>query len=124
MPVLISPIDEICRQKQRDVLTVEFHCYEKNFLPDYRQVESREMILDWLDENNVPYFMCGAFSDGEIFDRYRGQLYIDVPFDKSNDLYLKIEAFLENPDGSMKFEGAYFRYYLLEDCMENTILDN
>ena len=49
--------------------------------------------------------------------RYRGEIYIDVPYNREDLLYLKIESFLENPDGTMRFKDALFRGVTLESCM-------
>jgi hypothetical protein len=42
-----------------------------------------------------------------------------VLFEVNDTEYQKLEAFLENPDGTMKFDTAWFRSYRLEYCMKN-----
>lgn len=119
MPQLIKHIDQIAREKNRDVLTVEFHDRASGFKLDYRQNESRKTILDWFIANDIPHCECGPYASETRMESYRGQIYIDIPYDKSDLLYQKLESFLENPDGSMKFKEAWFRGYYLEDCQQN-----
>jgi hypothetical protein len=119
MPQLIEHIDAIARQKQRDVLTVEFHNFETDYTANYRFNPARKIIIDWLDANGIGYEECGAYANEERIDRYRGQIYIDVPFEVNDPVYQKLEAFLENLDGTMKFDTAWFRGYRLEYCMKN-----
>lgn len=40
-----------------------------------------------------------------------------MPYDRGDSLYLKIEAFLENSDGTMRFKDAWFRGFTLESCI-------
>lgn len=119
MPQLLKHIDQIAREKQRDVLTIEFHDKASGFKLDYHQNESRKIILDWFIANGIPHYECGPYASETRMESYRGQIYIDVPYDKSDPLYQKVESFLENPDGSMKFERAWFCYLLLDVCMKN-----
>lgn len=50
---------------------------------------------------------------------YRGQIYVDVPYDDSLPEYRKLADFLENPDGSARLPNAIFCYLPLEKAMEN-----
>ncbi len=52
-------------------------------------------------------------------EKYRGQLYIDIPFDQSNLDYQRLERLLENEDGTMKFPQVLFFYLPLERAMIN-----
>lgn len=119
MPQLLNHIDYIGRQKQRDVLTIEFHNFEIGFTDDYRKNQARTAILAAFDENGIPYQECAGYASETRFDSYRGQIHIDVPFDRADPLYLKVEGLLENADGTMKFDTAWFRAYSLDYCMEN-----
>jgi len=123
MPQLLQHIDQIAREKKRDVIYIEFHNFAGNYHLDYRKNPSREIIADWLATNNIPHWECGGPEVGFWSTRYRGEIYIDVPYDKCDPLYLKIESFLENPDGTMRFEGAWFRGLTLASCMLNAHLD-
>jgi hypothetical protein len=119
MPQLLEHIDAIARQKQRNVLTVEFHSFQEGYQADYRFNPARKTIIDWLEANGIGYEECGEYANEKGIDRYRGQIYIDVPFEVNDATYQKLEAFLENPDGTMKFDTAWFRAYGLEFCMKN-----
>jgi hypothetical protein len=119
MPTMISPIDEIGRDKQRDVLTLEFHCHKTGFLPNFVHSESRKTILAWLSENDIPHYLCGPFADNLKMERYRGQIYIDLPNDMNNRLFIKMAEFLGNPDGTAKFTDVFFIRYSLAQCMAN-----
>jgi hypothetical protein len=51
---------------------------------------------------------------------YAGQVFIDVPFDEANPQYQKVQAFLEHPDGTMRFDDVKFYVVPLEDAMKNS----
>jgi hypothetical protein len=119
MPQLIEHIDAIDRKKQRDVLIVEFHSFQEGDRAHYRFNLARELIIDWLDTNDIAYEECAAYANDQYMDVYRGQIYVDVPNDENDAVYSKLEAFLENPDGTMKFDTAWFCGYRLEYCMKN-----
>jgi hypothetical protein len=50
---------------------------------------------------------------------YQGQLYIDLPYDKTIPTYLALEAYLERPDGGMRFAEARFFMSTLHIAMKN-----
>jgi hypothetical protein len=68
--------------------------------------------------------MSAIFERVDYSSRLLGHLYIDVPYDQSNETYIKIEKYLENPDGSMHFNGVKFAYLPLELAMENSEQDD
>lgn len=119
MPQLIEHIDAIACKKQRDVLTVEFHDAETRYKADYRFNPARKIIIDWLDANSISHFECGGYANENRIEPYRGQIYIDVAHDANDPVYQTLEAFLENPDGTMRFDTAWFRGYRLEYCIKN-----
>lgn len=119
MPQLLMHIDQIARQKQRDVLIIEFHNAETGFKLDYTLNPARKTILEWLAANDIPHYECGGYASETQIDSYRGQIYIDIPYDKADPMFRKVESSLENSDGSMKFEGAWFCYFPLDVCMKN-----
>ncbi len=119
MPQLLNHIDYIGRQKQRDVLTVEFHNFKTGFTGDYRQSQVRIDILAAFDLNGIAYQECIGYASETRFDSYRGQIYIDVPFDRADQQYRIVEALLENVDGTTKFDKAWFIAYSLDFCMKN-----
>lgn len=118
MPRLLQFIDKIAREKQRDVLMIEF---DREIYPDYDydQWEVRAKFMDWLEQNNLSYTPCGCFASENSMESYRGQLYIDVPYDEQNPDYQKLCQHLEHADGSMKIKGLLFCYVSLEIAMKN-----
>ena len=55
--------------------------------------------------------------------RYLGQVYLDIPHDENNPEYILTRDYLENPDGSFRFEPAIWWYIPLEVAMENAYHD-
>lgn len=117
MPMLLHHIDEIACQRQHDVIFVEFHHFGSKDPQDYLTNASRIAIVNWLTDNNIPHWECSSMPSGFGSIRYRGEIYIDVAYDRDDPLYLKIESFFERPDGTMRFEGAWFRGFTLDSCM-------
>ena len=141
MPLLLEHIDAISRQKQRGVLYVEFHPLATNpeageglsdqdvwawkTMPDsaWQTLPIRKQIIDWLDAQGIGWQRCGHFADVGLMMGYRGQLYIDLPYDQSLPAFQALQAFLENPDGSMRYPKVFFIYCALDKAMENTAHD-
>lgn len=117
MPKLLHHIDEIACERQHDVILVEFHNFAVGYHLDYQSNPSRRAIVEWLDDNNIPHWECSGVPSGFGCPRYRGEIYIDVPYDRDDTLYMKIESFFENPDGTNRHEGAWLRGYTLESCI-------
>ena len=44
---------------------------------------------------------------------------MDVPFDDNDPVYVLVRDYLENPDGSMRFETVVLCYLPLAIAMEN-----
>lgn len=118
MPQHIQYIDKICREKQRDVLYLTFN-KDSFSTTDWSSWHSRQDIIDWLNKNHMNHTPCGDVANEYGFSSYKGQIYIDVPFDESDPDFIKLSRFLEHPDGSCKFEGVTFCYLPLEHAMKN-----
>lgn len=118
MPMLIEHIDKIAREKQRDVLFVAFRSGQNEFL-DWETLPIRQQIIGWLESEGIGWECCGHYANENMMSVYEGQIYIDVPFERDDPLYRKVEAYLENPDGSMRHPGVAFRYLPLELAMKN-----
>lgn len=122
MPMIIEHIDKIARDKKRDVLYLVFkddNNKTPNFFFNYENIEARKNTVAWLEENQIPYAPCMGKASENSMQSYRGYLYIDLPFDKKNELFIKLSDYLENPDGSMKIKGVIFAYYPLEMAKKN-----
>ena len=133
MPVRIEHIDAIARQKQRDVLYVVFHPPasgtpdDEEILGsddfDWKTLPIRQQIIDWLAARGIGWNPCGHFANECLMMGYRGQIYIDLPFDASLSAFQALQTFLELPDGSMRFPEATFFYCPLDKAMENAAHD-
>ncbi len=100
MPRLIDSIDQIARRKRREVLFLKFSKRENDS-------DVRRSAIQWLNENGVPFSECfDVWDEGLIEAPYQGSLYLDLPYDKSDSLYLKIQDHFENKDESPRIVGV------------------
>ena len=83
----------------------------------------RQKIIDWLDVQGIGWQRCGHFANVGMMMGYRGQLYIDLPYDQSLPAFQALQAFLENPDGSMRYPKVFLIYCPLDKAMENAAHD-
>lgn len=126
MPFLIEHIDAIARKKQRAVLYATFNPtemsdsdgWDRPFF-DWKHDPMRETVCKWLTEHGIPWLHCSHFADEDSMCSYEGQIYLDVPYDDNDPLYVLVRDYLENPDGSMRFETVGFWVLPLETAMEN-----
>lgn len=120
--ILVKHIDAIAREKQRAVLYLEFHPEERKLRSAYRfdQDVARDQLLTWLDSNEIVWQACGPVASVTRIEPYRGQVYLDVPFDESSPEYRKLKDTLENPDGTMKHSWVRFMVLPLEHALQNT----
>ena len=141
MPLVLEHIDAIARQKQRGVLYVQFHPLALDLdagedlsardiiawktMPDsaWQSLPIRQQLIDWLDAKGIDWQRCGHYAQVGLGMGYRGQLYIDLPFDTTLPDFLALQAFLENTDGSMRHSGVFFVYCSLKKAMENAAHD-
>lgn len=131
MVMVIQHIDAIARQKQRDVLYLEFHPHgtepdgmRKALYYNYDADPVRLRILEGLDALGVPWMICGEYANVNRLPSYHGQVYLDVPHDEGNELYCRLRDFLEHPDGSIKHQGVRFHGLYLEQAMKNAEHDS
>lgn len=133
MPMLLEHIDAIARSKQRDVLYVEFHPRESDIQDDDEGLEQRgwdwktlpirQQVIDWLDARGIAWRCCGPFADPGQMAGYRGQIYVDVPFNEGLPVFQAVQAFLELPDGAMRYPEASFYCCPLAQAMKNAAHD-
>ena len=119
MPQLMEHIDAIARKLNRDVLYLEFLKAQRPHRVDYRSLVSRSRIIQWLDREDIVWRECGQVASETVMRSYAGEIFIDVPFDEADDQYRKVQAFLEYPDGSMRFEDVRFYVVSLQFAMKN-----
>ncbi|SDC56211.1 hypothetical protein [Paraburkholderia lycopersici] len=119
MPQLLEHIDAIARKLNRDVLYLEFLKAQRPHHMDYRSLESRSHIMRWLDREGIEWRECGQVASETVMRSYAGEIFINVPFDETDDQYRKLQAFLEYPDGTMRFEDVRFYVVSLQFAMKN-----
>jgi len=118
MPQILEHIDKIARDKNRDVIYINFN--RENFPSfEYEEYAERNKLLEWLNSNNIVYRSCGPLANENGWESYRGQLYLDVPIDESNEQYQLICSHMDNPDGSFKIPGVESWIFPLEKALEN-----
>jgi len=129
MVTMLKTLDKIAREKQRDVLYLTFHHSESLVLEtdvgkfDWEGSAMRKKVIGVLDGLHISYQACFSPlpTDGTIILAmpYKGQIYIDMPYDESNTLYKQIVSHLKHPDGSMKLPNVGFWHYPLQEAMKN-----
>ena len=119
--ILLQHIDAIARAKQRAVLYLEFHPQQRASAASYRfELDvARDQFLSWLDTHRIGWQACGPFADIGRMESYRGQVYVDVPFEETLPLYCLLRDALEHPDGSMKLATVRFMVVTLDLAMIN-----
>ncbi|MDL2358145.1 MAG: hypothetical protein QFF03_23080 [Pseudomonadota bacterium] len=119
--ILLQHIDAIARARQRAVLYLEFHPEERASAAAYRYERdvARDQLLTWLDTHGIIWQPCGPWANIRRMESYRGQVYVDVPFDETLPLYCLLRDALEHPDGSMKLASVRFMLLTLARAMEN-----
>ena len=127
MPHLIKHIDKIAREKQRDVLFLEFSPKpnkndifgDKNGRYCFENDRVRKKILDVLRNMGVRWECCAPFASENCMMSYMGQVYLDVPYDPDLPLYQKLESYLQYPDNTMRFKNVRFYVLPLSLAMKN-----
>lgn len=124
MPALIEHIDAIARKLNRGVLFLSFGDNQEDggfgYNYDWENSESRKTITEWLDTKGIGWRPCAEFANLNGWMSYRGQIYLDVPYDKDLPIYQELEAYLEHPDGTFRFPDIAFIYLPLEIAMRNS----
>lgn len=144
--IIIEHIDKIARIKQRDVLYLTFDTVKNNRLNKkkygkkmsfFRLLDeiqiydepddnpNRQIIMDWLTENNIAFQPCANIASTCGWESYRGQIYIDVPFDTSNEVFQKIQKFLydDNKGWCRRFKAVRFFYLPFNVAIKNAYHD-
>lgn len=119
MPTLIEHIDAIARKLKRDVLYLEFPKAQRPRHADYRSLDSRQRIIQWLDSQGIGWRECAQFASETVIRSYAGEIFIDVAFDEADGRYRKLQAFLEYPDGTIRFDDVRFYVVSLELARKN-----
>ena len=118
MPIDLKHIDKIAREKNRDVIFINFNT---EVFPsyDYEDYKERNELLQWLDKKHIPYMECGPIASENGWESYRGQLYIDLPIDEKNNKYQLLCEHLDGANDTFKIEGVESWIFPLEVAMKN-----
>jgi hypothetical protein len=119
LPNFIEHIDSIARKLKRDVLYLEFPTAHHPRHADYRNLDSRQRITQWLDREGIGWRECAQVASETVMRSYAGEIFIDVAFDEADDRYRTLQAFLEYPDGTIRFDDVRFYVVSLELAMKN-----
>jgi len=124
MPMIIKTLDEICIEKQRDVLYITFHDLEGDQEEDFRwdQDVQRKRVIAFLESHHIDFYPCVppqyAIGTLAISGGYNGGIYVDVEFDVSNQVYRLLQDFLEDKKGKPRMSNVLFWYYTLENAVK------
>ena len=66
MPQLLEHIDAIARKLKRDVLYLEFLKTQRPHRADYRRLDSRLRIVQWLDSEGIEWRECGQLASETV----------------------------------------------------------
>lgn len=116
-------IDHIARIKQRDVLYLLFR--DSSYSPElikfheYEDDPNRADAIQWLDSVGISWAPCFREADENSIRPYKGDIYLDVPFDLNDPDYQKLAEHFELPDESNRIKGVYFCYFPLQEAMKN-----
>ncbi|AJI53742.1 hypothetical protein [Francisella philomiragia] len=103
----IKTIDQIAREKQRDVLFIQVKPNPLKSFEHYRNYKPWQEIKSWLEDNDIPHEICGPFFEDQIvIEGYCGDIYIDLPNDDSLAMIQKIDEYFnytgERLDGKVR----------------------
>lgn len=126
MPQLIEHIDAIARKVGRDVLYLSFSTgkIRDRLAEQWEDHPARRMVTAWLDVNGYAWSPCGEVANENCLVPYLGSIYIATPFERANPDYLRLEAYLEYPDGSPRVANTRFFVLPLEVAMRNAHHDD
>lgn len=129
MPRLIKHIDKIAREKNRAALFCSFESADTERrsvmkAPNHQHREwetdvNRQELIEWLEGNGINWEACGHFASESGWMAYGGNIYIDVPWDETDAQFVKVQAHLENSDGTPKNPQIKFWVVSLEEAMTN-----
>ena len=119
MTQIIQHIDAIARQKKRAVLFLIFHSNDNKRL-NWKNLPIRQSIINWLEVNKIDWEPCGNYANQNRMEPYRGQIYLDIPFNIEDQKYQQLRDYLELPNGEMRFKDVRFCYDTLERALKNS----
>jgi hypothetical protein len=123
--IILDHIDAISRRQECDVLYLEFHPLGavQGAVYRFEQDAGRDNLLHWLDMHHIAWQACGPIARVDRIEPYRGQVYVNVPYDNALPAYRLLRDALENPDGTMKHDWVRFMVMPLDYAMCNAAYD-
>ncbi|QIO06508.1 hypothetical protein [Acinetobacter shaoyimingii] len=115
MPQQLQHIDQIAREKNRDVLFLHFERYQEDQEGDD---PIREIVVAWLEDHGIPFEPCMGLEQEGFVDVYAGDLYIDLAVDENDPIYQALCEYLEDDEGNMRLDGVLFFVLALELALE------
>jgi hypothetical protein len=131
MILRLEHIDAISRRKKRDAIYIDFIDYQSTNKGNRKRSKikpasdwavnlNRLELIEWLNAEKIAWQPCAPFANPNFLQqKYHGQIYIDIPVDAAIEQFIKLERFLENPDGTPRLKGIRFQYCSLEDALQN-----
>ena len=122
MPQLLKTMDEIAREKQRDVLCVRFFD-PREAIPTTLSAarrKRRSALIQFLDVHSIAWSECfEPSSKNWLIAPYCGSIYLDVPYDLADPAYRLVADYLETPAGEPRYDDAVFCVMTLEAAIKN-----
>ncbi|MCF9046587.1 hypothetical protein [Acinetobacter nectaris] len=116
MPNILPYMHDLAVEKNRGVIFLDFTKnlnFREKVQFEYQNCIPRKEFIAWLEEQQIK-FSPAVFND----NGYRGELYIDIPYDLDHPTYKIFAEHIEYDDGTLKIEGINFYYLSLEHARE------
>ena len=122
MPQLLKTLDEIAREKQRDVLCVRFFD-PRRLIPKPLTAARRKLrseLIQFLDDHSISWSECfDPATENMLIYPFSGSIYLDVPYDLAEPAYRLLADYLETPDCKPKYEDMHFCVRTLEAAIKS-----
>ncbi len=115
----MESIDAIARQLQRDVLYLEFARARRPHRADYLAWTAACASCAGRTKRAAPGANAAPSRRRRRYARIPREIFVDVSFDEHDARHRAVQAFLEHPDGSMRFDNVGFFVVGLALAMKN-----
>jgi hypothetical protein len=121
MPQILNTLDEIAREKQRDVLCVMFFDPKKG-IPKHLSAARRNLraaLIQFLEDHSIAWSECfDPGCENLLFYPYYCSIYLDVPYDLADPAYRLVADYLETPDGKPRTKDMHFGIRTLDAAIK------
>lgn len=80
---------------------------------------ARAAIIAWLEMRGIGWNPCAPMEVEYCLPAYRGEIFIDIPYDPKSPRYRELEDFLEDNHGATRFAGASLYFLTLQAAVQN-----